>query len=89
MCKRTNGLPFRVTQMNRETQEDGERRKGDVHVKQMADLEAVRTFFTVRLKAMWNALPDEAKEQQTVNDFTMVSNRLPLRMTTGATTTSS
>ena len=44
LCRRTNGLPFRVTQMNRETQEDGERRKGDVHVKQMAHLEVGKPF---------------------------------------------
>ena len=38
---------------------------------------------------MWNALPDEAKEQQTVNGFTIFSDRLRLRMTTGETTTRS
>ena len=59
----------RATRANTEVGDDGEKRRGDVLVKQKANLEIRRNFFTQRAERTWNALPGWVQEQQTVNGF--------------------
>ena len=59
----------RATRANTEFQEGGEKRRRDVLVKQKANLEIRKNFFTLRAERMWNALPTWVQEQQTVNGF--------------------
>ena len=59
----------RATRANTEVQEDGEKRRRDVLVKQRANLEIRKNFFTLRAERTWNALPGWVQEQQTVNGF--------------------
>ena len=50
-------------------EDDGERRKADVLVKEKASLEVRRNFFTVRAERLWNSIPEWVKNQRTINAF--------------------
>ena len=59
----------RATRANTEVREDGEKRRGNVLVKQKSNLEIRRNFFTLRAERTWNALPGWVQDQETVNSF--------------------
>ena len=41
----------------------------EVIVRERVNLEVRRNFFSVRVEAIWNKLPEEVKAQRTVNGF--------------------
>ena len=57
------------------------RREKNVLFMSNVNLEARQNFFTVRVIAQWNALPDSVKEQKSVNAFKSHYNRWKRRET--------
>ena len=64
----------RPTRANTNIEDDGrDTRRTDILNRDGARLEVRRNFFTVRVVRYWNQLPEEVKEQRTINAF---KNRL-------------
>ena len=59
----------RATRRNTEVTEDGERRRTDVLLVETARLEVRKNFFNVRAAKAWNDIPEEVKNQTSVNAF--------------------
>ena len=59
----------RPLRSNSEVMNEGEVRRKNVIEVEKAKLEVRRNFFVVRAAKTWNMLPDNVKEQQTVNGF--------------------
>ena len=56
-----------------------ERRKVDILVRERANLEPRKNFFTVRVETLWNQLPEEVRTQRTVNSFKNAYDRWRIR----------
>ena len=59
----------RATRRNTEITEEGERRKNELLIIDTARLEIRKNFFSIRAARAWNGIPEEVKEQKTVNAF--------------------
>ena len=59
----------RATRRNTEITEAGERRKSEILIVEAARLEIRRNSFNIRAAKTWNDIPEEVKEQKTVNAF--------------------
>ena len=59
----------RPTRQNVVITEEGERRKRNVLIVEKARLEVRRNFFNIRAANVWNKIPDEVREKNTVNGF--------------------
>ena len=59
----------RATRRNTEVTQEGERRKTDILVVETARLEVRRNYFNIRAAKAWNGIPEEVKNQRSVNAF--------------------
>ena len=59
----------RATRRNTEVTEEGERRRTNVLLVETARLEVRKNFFNVRAAKAWNDIPEEVKNQNSVNAF--------------------
>ena len=59
----------RATRRTASVTEEGVVRKEYVVVEELARLEIRRNFFTVRAAKAWNRLPEEVKQQNSINSF--------------------
>ena len=59
----------RATRRNTEVTEEGERRRCDILVVKKARLEIRKNFFNIRAAKVWNAIPEEVKNQGSINAF--------------------
>ena len=59
----------RPTRQNAEATDEGVRKKGNVLQTETARLEIRRNFYNVRATKTWNAIPEEVKNQTSVNAF--------------------
>ena len=59
----------KATRSNTRVLEGEEVERKEVMVVERANLEVRRQFFTVRVAPMWNDLPEEVKQQKSVNGF--------------------
>ena len=73
---KTNWLNYRNSDNTRATRstvsvtdDDEQRERNDVLYMENVRLECRKNFFTVRVISSWNRIPDEIKEQKTVNAF--------------------
>ena len=64
-----SGPDARATRRTTSVSEEGETRREGSLYRQNFKLEVRKNFFTVRVVAIWNALPDWVREQQTINSF--------------------
>ena len=70
----SKNLLDRQARANTNIEDDGrETRRTDILNRERVRLEVRRNFFTVRVVRYWNQLPEEVKEQRTINAF---KNRL-------------
>ena len=59
----------RATRRNTEVTEDGERRRSDILVVERARLDIRKNYFNIRAAKSWNDIPEEVKNQRSVNAF--------------------
>ena len=59
----------RATRRNTEVTEEGERRRSDILVVEKARLEVRKNNFIIRAAKAWNEIPEEVKNQSSVNAF--------------------
>ena len=59
----------RATRSNTTVTDGVERRRPDVLFKTRANKEIRRNFFTLRVVQPWNEIPDEIKNQKSINSF--------------------
>ena len=59
----------RPTRSNSVMGEGGEVRRKEVLAMERTNLEVRRHFFTVRVEKVWNVIPEEVKEQKSINAF--------------------
>ena len=59
----------RATRRNTEVTEEGERRRSDMLVVEKARLEIRKNFFNIRAAKAWNEIPEEVKNQGSINAF--------------------
>ena len=60
---------MRATRSNTTVTDGVERRRPDVLFKTRANKEIRRNFFTIRVVQPWNDIPDEIKNQKSINAF--------------------
>ena len=63
------GQEARPTRANTMITEEGEKRKKLVLQQERARLDVRKHFFTVRVVKKWNELPEEVKNQTSINGF--------------------
>ena len=64
-----SGAEARATRRTTSITEDGEERRPGSLYGQSCNLEVRKNFYTVRVVAVWNALPDWVRQQKTINGF--------------------
>ena len=70
-----SGPDARATRRTTSVTEEGETRRADSLYGKRSNLEVRKHFFTTRVVDLWNGLPDDVREQKTINGFKTAYDR--------------